>query len=215
MNRALLITRPNHDPGTNYLFYWSKPIISFASSRDVKVLDLLGPKANLKYLTSYIKKNNPRFLFLNGHGSPESVCGSDNQTLVCLSNCKDLLNDKIVYARCCESAAVLGLFSIKQGASAFIGYSKAFKFYVSSDKITRPLEDEIAGLFLEPSNLIPRTILKGNSVEDAHKKSIKEMIKNLHSTLSSAATSEMRACAPLLFHDIKYQTFHGDKDACL
>lgn len=215
MSKSILVTRPNHDQGTNYLFYWSKPIINFASAKGVNIFDLSSQKANLEKLISYLRKNNPEFVFFNGHGTENSICGFDNQVLIDINNCKNLLKDRIVYARCCSSGSILGPYSISHGIKAFIGYSKPFAFYISSDKITRPLEDKIASLFLEPSNLIPLTILKGDSAEFAHNKAINQMGKNLRYSLSSDASSEEKACAPLLFHNIKYQVILGVKSAHL
>ncbi len=215
MSKTVLITRPNYDQGTTYLFHWSKPVINSAITKGVRVLDLLGRKANRNLFRSYIDKNNPDFIFLNGHGSKSHVAGFENEVLVDLSNCKDLFANKIIYARCCESGAQLGACSVANGARAYIGYSKKFFLLCSSENITRPLTDKIAKLFLDPSNLIPISILKGNSVEIAHRKSISQMLRNVSYSLSSAATDEMKACAPLLLYDIRCQTLHGDKNACI
>lgn len=45
MNNTVLITRPNHDYPTTYLYHWSKLVIDEASSKRMKVLDLDGKKA--------------------------------------------------------------------------------------------------------------------------------------------------------------------------
>ena len=69
MNKIFLITRPKHDEATHYLFYWSKKVIELAKRKGIQVLDLQKGRANEKELTSVIKKKEPHFIFLNGHGS--------------------------------------------------------------------------------------------------------------------------------------------------
>jgi len=77
MNSYLLITRPNHDITTNYLYYWSQKIIDEADKKGVKTVDLRGKRANKKEFTSIINKIRPRFVVLNGHGDNKSVTGFD------------------------------------------------------------------------------------------------------------------------------------------
>lgn len=68
MNRAFLVTRPNHDLTTNYLFYWSLLVIKKAKEKGFQVLDLKGRKANKKNFDSYIKRHKPVLVFFNGQG---------------------------------------------------------------------------------------------------------------------------------------------------
>ena len=209
---TILITRPNYDPGTNYLFYWSKLVIDFAKKRKVKILDLLGEKANKKDFISYVRKHNPKLIFFNGHGNEESVMGQNDMVLADLKESPIFLGT-VVYARSCEVAKKLGPQSVKNGAVAFIGYTKKFIIGYAPEKITRPLDDPVAKLFLEPSNLIPISILKGNSVGNAHLKSQKAMFKNLAFMLSSAASSLQKDAASYLWRNMKYQTVCGNGDA--
>lgn len=209
---AILITRPNYDPGTNYLFYWSRSVIDFAEKRKVKVLDLSGEKANKKDFVSYIRKHNPKLIFFNGHGSEEFVMGHDDRILVDVKE-SSILFGTIVYARSCEAAQSLGPQCVKDGTLAFIGYTKKFTIGYAPEKITRPLEDSVAKLFLEPSNLIPISILKGDSVGNAHLRSQKAMFKNLVFMLSSAASNLQKDAASYLWRNIKYQTICGNEDA--
>lgn len=208
----ILITRPNYDPGTNYLFYWSAPVIDFAENRGIKVLDLLGVKVNQKNFTSYVRKHNPKLIFFNGHGTQKSVRGHDDEVLVDIDE-SSILSGAIIYARSCEAAGKLGSQSVKNGAVAFIGYTKKFTIGYTPEKITRPLEDPVAKLFLQPSNLIPISLLKGNSVGNAHFKSKKVMFRNLAFMLSSAASSSQKDAASYFWRNMKYQTVCGNKDA--
>lgn len=102
LNSAILVTRPNHDLGTNYLFYWSGLVIK--NTYGFKVLDLSKRKANKKNFISYIKKHKPILVFLNGHGTQDTITGYDNEILVKSGKNERLLAKKIVYARSCDAA---------------------------------------------------------------------------------------------------------------
>ena len=212
---VILITRPKYDPGTNYLFYWSKFVISEAEKRGNKVLDLQEEKANKINLTSYIHKHKPQFIFFNGHGNKNLIMGQDNEVLVEANNNEVLLSESIVYARSCECAEGLGSKCVEKGTIAFLGYKKKYTIGYTSEKITRPLEDPVAKLFLEPSNLIPISLLKGKTVEQAHLKSQKMMSDNFLFMLSSKASAEQKDSAPFLWRNKKYQTVLGNKNARL
>lgn len=215
MNKILLITRPNHDPGTNYLFYWSSYVISAAQRRGVSVLDLAKNKASKKNFDSYIKRNDPKLIFLNGHGNQETVTGFDNEPLVSMNKDENLLLKRIIYARSCDAALKLGDSAVKKGALAFIGYKKSYRLGHSPTSITRPLQDKIAELFLAPSNLIPISILKGNSVGYANSNSLKSMWSKFRFMLSSSATPGQRDAAKHMWHNIQNQVLLGDDTAKL
>ena len=82
MNKSILITRPNHDLATTYLYWWSKKVIDKCQEKEIKYFDLKGKKASKKNFDSYLKRNNPSFIFINGHGSEEVVTGWDNEILL-------------------------------------------------------------------------------------------------------------------------------------
>jgi len=46
MNKSFLITRPNHDYATNYLFCWSASIINLARRKNFRVVDLSKNEAS-------------------------------------------------------------------------------------------------------------------------------------------------------------------------
>ena len=213
MNNSILVTRPNHDFPTTYLYYWSELVIDEAKSKGFSVLDLDGNKANKQKFVSYISRNNPRLIFLNGHGSKDSVAGFDNEVLLDEANCEVLLREKIIYARSCEAGANLGPFSIEKGAAAFIGYNKDFWLIRSKERGTKPLTDPIAKLFLEPSNLVPITLIKGNSTQEAYQKSQDDMRRNFSYMISSRSSHEERDAAFFLFSNYTCQIILGDKQA--
>ncbi|MDO8618314.1 MAG: hypothetical protein Q7R49_00030 [Candidatus Daviesbacteria bacterium] len=213
MGKGTLITRPNHDLATTYLFYWSKPLVEIAKNEGIQILDLAQKKASLGTLSSYIENRKPRFIFLNGHGGPDYVCGYDDEVIVNLDNCKELLNGTIVYARSCESGLLLGPECIKTGTLAFIGYSRKFIVGYLEEKQTRPLNDNVAKLFLEPSNLIALYIMRGNSVKIACEKARSLMIRNFTYMLSRSASSDEKDAAVYLWSNIKHLVTWGNTEA--
>lgn len=190
-------------------------MIDEAKSKGITVLDLEGKKASKQKFVSYISRNNPHLIFLNGHGSKDSVAGYDNEVLLDEDNCEALLREKIIYARSCEAGASLGPFSIEKGATAFIGYNKDFWLIRSKERGTKPLTDPIAKLFLEPSNLVPITLIKGNSTQEAYQKSQENMRRNFSYMISSKSSLEERDAAFFLFSNYTCQVILGDKQACL
>lgn len=209
----LLVTRPNYDPGTNYLFYWSQAVIDFAKRKSIGVLDLSGNKASRIVFESYISKNNPKVVFFNGHGSNRAIAGNNGEPIVEAGENEGLLRGKIVYTRCCNAAALLGLLAVKKGASAFMGYKKSYVFATLNSCVTRPLTDIVAKLFLEASNLIPISLLKGNTVQEADRKSKRAMNTNLRFMLSGAATQAQKDAAPHMWNNITCQVVLGDGSA--
>lgn len=210
MKKAILITRPNHDLVTTYLFHWSKYVIDVANKKDIKVLDLSSKKANRKTFTSYIIKNEPLFVFFNGHGNKNVITGYDNEPLILAGKNEQLLEKKIVYARSCDAGKNLAQFCIKNKTLAFIGYKKKYTICYSSSSTNYPLQDDIAKLFITPSNLVPISFLKGNSAKEVYRKSQESMLRNFSYMLSTRATKSQKDAAPYLWFNKKYQILLGD-----
>lgn len=217
MDKTILITRPNHDSTTNYLYYWSKPVIEVATKKGFKILDLQGKKANRKTFESYLNTNKPSLIFLNGHGSEEKIAGYNNEILVDNLTVKtNLLEGKIMYSRSCRSAVALGKNVIVHGkAKAFIGYSRDFIFLIDNNYSTKPYLDPVAKPFMESSNLVATTLIKGHSVKEAHLRSKSEMKKALLKSLLSDATEAESRSAPYLLSNFSSQTIYGDESATI
>jgi len=215
MTKAFLITRPNHDLITTYLFYWSKFVIGEAEKKGIKVLDLPKKKANKKTFISYIKKHQPNLVFFNGHGDEATITGYDNEILIRVGKNEKVLAEKIVYARSCNAADKLGPACISHKSLAFVGYKRKFTLGYTPAKITTPLKDKVAKLFIEPSNLVPISLLKGNTVKGGYRKSQEAMLRNLRFMLSTKALESQRDAAPYLWANKKCQTLLGDGKAQL
>lgn len=107
MSRALLVTRPQHDITTYYLYKWSEEVIKKAKEKHISVIDLPGKKSTRKRVIGVLEKRSPSLVFLNGHGSENTVCGHNNE-IVLKADDKKAVVDKIIYARSCRSAKILG-----------------------------------------------------------------------------------------------------------
>ncbi len=213
IDRSLLITRPEHDLTTRYLSKWSEEVIGEAEKKHVAVIDLHGEKANRVRFIGTLDKKESDFVFLNGHGNAEIVAGHDDAPL--LTGSDSGVNDKIIYARACQSAKQLGPQAVENGAKAYIGYDEDFVFMYEMDQVHRPQHDTTARLFLEPSNEIPISILKGHSVEEAEKRSKGKFSENIRTLLLGNLTAEEHRMIKLLAWNMQHQVCLGDTSATL
>lgn len=205
----MLITRPNHDITTNYLYYWSEQIIDFASEKGVSVFDLAGKKATKNEFVGRMKKLNPKFVMFNGHGNPGAIGGYNNETLVDMKNI-EILEGRIIFSRSCSSAQVLGASSVKNGG-AFIGYNDDFVFLIDNAHVTKPLNDKLAALFLAPSNHVAVALLKQHSAGEATERSRAMFRQSIVKALSTDATDDDKDALPYLVWDMSHQVCLGDQ----
>lgn len=212
MNKCLLVTRPKYDMTTHYLYVWTEKVLEIASKIGIKVLDLSKKRANKKTTTSMLKKMKPLLVFFNGHGHFNCIRGHDNELIIESPKDNHLLKSKIIYARSCKAGIKFGPECIKAGALAFIGYNNDFIFFTDKDKVSQPLKDEIAKLFLEPSNYVVISILKGHNVRDSHLRSVRKIRENIQSLSSSEA--DKNYLVPYLAWNMMNQVCLGDTDAC-
>ncbi len=208
-----LITRPNHDKVTEYLFVWSNKLLESKELTDISFLDLQGKEVNKKNVEGYLSKKIPDVILFNGHGSPTKICGFKNEVLVESEVNDFLLKDKIVYAISCSSASVLGQTAVQKGAKSFIGYKRSFILFTDRNREATPLKDHIANSFLEPSNRVSISILKGNSVEEASHKSKVEFKKEIEKYASTKVMLGSDRIASALLWNMSNQVVLGDKEA--
>ena len=129
---SLLVTRPNYDLTTRFISAWAESVIDFAKKQANSLFDLVGEKARRNIFESMIRKHNPDIVFLNGHGGEKLVTGQDEEIIIESGVNDNLLKDRITYALSCKSAKVLGVESVKNGATAYIGYKDDFIFHRDS-----------------------------------------------------------------------------------
>jgi len=209
---SILITRPNFDATTRYLHAWAGKIKSIAEKKGIKVLDLENERATKKIFDSMLKAQKPSVIFFNGHGDENCIAGHENERLIEKNKDSHLLAYKIIYAVACKSAKYLGPKAIESDAKCFVGYSQDFAFFHQNEKLSRPLEDEIAAIFLEPSNYFMASLIKGHTTAESFERSHKSFLDNIRAELTSESKLDHTALG-FLFWDYKYQTFLGDKNA--
>ena len=210
MSKKILFTRPEHDDTTHYLSNWSSVPLRLADKSGFKVIDLHRERANKDEAESIIKKQNPDFIVFNGHGSPDSVTGDKKEILIQVGKNEDVLKQKITYAIACSSAKELGPKSVEAGASAYIGYDDEFVFFYDPNKFSRPLSDQTAELFLEPSNRLVVSLIKGNTIKESITEAKKRFRENMIRLLSTASSPQDASMARYLWWDRQHLTFSGE-----
>lgn len=181
--------------------------------REIYFLDLKGEDANKVKVESYIKKQNPRTIFFNGHGSDKEICGFKDEILIEINKNEELLKDKIVYSLSCSSAKELGKNAVKKGAECFIGYKSPFVIYTDATRETTPLKDNIAASFLKPSNRLSISLLKGGSAQESSSKSKEEFRKEIRKYISTSAIDGADRIVMALLWDLNNQVVLGNNDA--
>ena len=206
----IIITRPEHDPATRYLSCWSGLIIKAANKNNIEVTDLHQEKAAKKELEGRLRKINPTLVILNGHGSEECIYGHDNEELINLNNNNDLLKGRVIYAVSCNSAKKLGKACADKN-TAYIGYDESFVFNIERKYLSQPLKDQRAARFLQPSNQVSLSLIKGHTAEESSqssKKSFREAIQKLLPSINNDPYD--REDAADLFWDMNHQVCEGN-----
>ncbi len=209
MKEGFLLTCPDYDTVTKAFFDYTKEIKEFAFEKGLRFVSLDADKANSVLFRKSLIKLNPSFVFLNGHGNDSQVFGNNDELILSLNKNFEIFGKRICYCRSCSSAKILGKKLVKGGGS-FIGYEEPFKFQLSEKNAHVPMRDKIGKLFLEPSNLIPHTILKGKTTLEAHERGKKATLKNINKVLQNHSISLQVAVN--LWHNYNAQTLQGRGD---
>ena len=108
MNKIVLVTRPKYDDGTEYLSYYASLILKKAGEKQIPYKDFEGQNVLIENISKFVAKQNPKLLFLNGHGDIDIIYGKDNNSILFSSEKNiHLLKNRIVYARACNAAVSL------------------------------------------------------------------------------------------------------------
>lgn len=213
MSKTIIITRPEHDPGTKYLSKWSQKIITLAEKKGFQVIDLKEKKASRKDLTGRLKKLKPSLVVLNGHGSSTSITGQDNEILIKTKDNENLLKNKITYAISCDAAKKLGP-ACADNKTAFIGYKDKFILTIDRRYLSKPLSDKRAGKYLNASNQVPLSLIKGKTAEKASKKSKDHFKKAIKSLLTNGRNDpDAIEDAKNLWWNMTHQVCLGNRNA--
>jgi hypothetical protein len=214
MKKGILLTAPRHDNTTEYLAVFSIPIENLCNEKGILCKALRDESANKEEFVKALNKLDCSMVFLNGHGSEETIAGHKDEILIKVGENESLLKDRIVYARSCEAASFLGEKAVEKSKGCFIGYILPFEFYFDETWAANPIKDNTARLFLESSNLVPSSIIKGNSTNESHERAKKQMLKNIKKVLRSKS-KESFAIAESLWNNYLGQVILGNKKAKL
>lgn len=198
----VLITRPKHDSANHYLYCWTGKLVELAKEKKLTLFDLKKEKSNKKNVQGYLKKDQATLVFFNGHGNESTVFGHDDKEIISTSDNLSLLRDKIVFVRACSAAKKLGKEAVQKGAKAFIGYKSEFRFWHRKDFMQRPLKDPLARPFMECSNQVEVSLLKGHGPKEAHEKSLDVYKKEIAKAFTSEGDTSV---IPALLHNMKNQ----------
>lgn len=211
-SHMILFTRPNHEPVVKYLSAWSEILIEEAKAKAIEVINLFGAKANRREAEGRLAKMRPSLVVLNGHGNEEAVAGQDDEPLVQAGENSAVLAGKVTYAVSCHAAARLGREVGEYPDTAFIGYEKKFAFMHSHGFFRNPKDDPLAKPFMEFSNQVVRSLLKGHSAHESVERAKAVGETHLRSLVSSEADPDARMAAAFLWRDISCLAVHGLAD---
>lgn len=183
--------------------------MELALKKGFHLVDLHQDKVSKKEFEGRIFKTDPCFVILNGHGSEDAVGGHNNEILVKNGENEQLLKGRVTYAVSCDSAEKLGPACADEN-TAYIGYRKNFVFNINQKYLTRPLDDKGAARFLEASNQVSISLIKGHTAQEASRRS-KEYFKR---AIRLLLTSE-HANDPNTMEDVKDLWWNMIHQVCL
>ena len=166
----VLITLPNYDDATSYLYHYGKKVVEFAEARGISIVQFSRPRLRRKNVEKSIEKLDPSILLFNAHGNDFTIYGDkindQEEPIIVERENHKLLEGRITYARACWAALSLGKACTENGG-CFIGYKVPFSFWIDQKWSATPLKDRNARLFLEPSNQVAISLLKKKSAYEA------------------------------------------------
>lgn len=212
----ILFVRPCHDDVISYLYYYSDELVRLSNSKGFKTLNKEKEQANATVVGGIISVNKPEFIMFNGHGNERCICGHNDEIIIGMGKGCDLslLNNKITYSLSCSSASKLGE-KVGNDKTTFIGYTDDFALAMDTNCQASIKRDNIAKFFLEPSNLLVKSILKGNSVDEAVNKAKELMKSNISKLRTTNSFLNATDYIPYLFNNYMVLKAHGNVNARL
>ncbi|PIO05988.1 hypothetical protein COT29_03215 [Candidatus Micrarchaeota archaeon CG08_land_8_20_14_0_20_59_11] len=226
MDKCFLTTTPHYDEVTYYLRKWTGEVVKEAKVPCISLDETNATRANLQ---KRIASHHPVFLLINGHGSTTEIHGQggvyrdandrmvSREVILKANDNESITANTIVYARACKSLSQLGKSCVEHGgATAYIGYYLKFVFSADPNLATQDEHDVVANYFKEITNVIPTSILKGHTVDEAvcrSKDAAARIIKRLEAFESENPTAQ--AILPFLYYDLGMLGYAGDGNATI
>ena len=196
----VLLTNPEVDLLTYYLSVWTENTLKDLKPNSNEYFSLKREKVTRKNFEKFLNKRPIDLVLLCGHGSPNSINGNEEAILDTQND--NLLKGKAIHALSCQSANTLGPDAVKKGANSYIGYKEDYiAFLDDSKRASRPLEDEIANLFLKPAFTAPKILLKGGTPDEAVSAAKNAYNKSIRDALNSDVQSDADQFINWLFWD--------------
>lgn len=210
-----IITMPNYDDATAYLYCYAEELVKFAEEKNIIISQLKRPRLRRNVLEESIRKQNPQLLLFNAHGDETTIYGDkigrETEYLVREEDNHQLLQGRLTYARACSAASSLGR-KCTQKSGCFIGYNQPFSFWTDTSRTTTPLKDKTAQLFLEPSNELAIGLLRGKSARQAADIFVNLSKKNILHLLGKQDEPGAMASAMLLWNNLMAQEVLGNEE---
>lgn len=151
----------------------------------------------------FLSKKSVDLVLLNGHGASDCIGGYNDEILLDLNNVQ-LLKGKTVHALSCKTAAKLGPAAMRAGAKGYIGYDENFVLLSNPRRISSPLKDTIAKLFLDPAFVAPAALLDGKTADEATELAVNAYKQSIKTALNSDIQSDDDKCASYLFWNMQH-----------
>lgn len=185
----VLLTNPEVDTLTCYLSAWTDFLLKECKIKANKYYRLRREKVTRKKFESLLTKRAVDLVLLCGHGDSDVVFGNDEVILDTKND--NVLGGKTVHALSCQSAKELGRDAVEKGAKAYVGYKEDFiAFLNDSNRISKPLEDTTASLFLSAAFTAPKVLLRGGSPNEAVTQAKKEYDRSIRKAINSDIQSD-------------------------
>lgn len=189
-----------------------KNFISKIKNIESKYTHMLeGVRLNKINVLKILDKVKPELVLFNGHGSEVSIHGNNDEVIMDISNAKSL-NEKIVHALSCRAGKELGSKAIEAGAHSFMGYDDDFIFWNDENYAGTPLKDPLVKPFFSPTLRLIASLIKGNTVREALRKSQEEYIHQIEKLSTSESGENNAHIIGDLWTDQQHQVAHGNLD---
>jgi len=204
MGTILAISNPSDAP-TRYGYHYLKRFSRYAAKQGHRIIFL--STATLQTFRDTIRKYNPHFVIINGHGGRKGVEVANNVLLGVVDYDPELgkkiyrqnpewMAGRIVYLFTCNTMKELGFRLIDYGAIAVAGFRDAFIF--SSEESTSPERDKLAEPFFVALLQLPLHLTAGKSFGFA----ANATRKAFNYYLEKAETEGQTESAKYLNHDL-------------
>lgn len=174
----MIIIRTKHDIQTTYLYYYSEELIKEAENKGFKVVKIEEDDITETILRSRINNSKPKFIFFNGHGSDTALFNNKKKEFINTKSA-DVFRDTVTYTIACSCLEGLGTAAVDNGCNAFIGYKMPFWIAREHRYESGPLKDKVAKPIIECSNVVVKSLIKGNTVNESIKKSHEKAADNI------------------------------------